>query len=86
MKSTEQNNWDSEDRELEREYADVIPLIRKLRKVPRVPRRLDRKILAYARQRTKSELEENWLLGQGPWVVLVTLIVFAVVILVLLIY
>ena len=85
MKSNKQNNWNEEDLELEKEFADVIPLMRESPgKIPKVPRSVTRKILSYAREANTSDLEKNWLLGQGPWVVLVTLILFATIILVLL--
>ena len=85
MKSNQHNNWDEEDRSLEKEYADVIPLIRESPgKIRKVPRYVTRKILSYAREANSTDLEKNWLLGQGPWVILVTLILFATIILVLL--
>ncbi len=70
-------DWNLDDHELESEFADVIPLIRERDKsVPAVPKSLRHKVTAMAASDQAEALQNHWLLGQGPKVVMVTLILF----------
>lgn len=84
-KTQEQAHWQKEDSEFDQEFAEVIQFIREDKTSPKTPRHLNRKILDYARARQSDKLEKNWLLGQGPWVILVTVITFAIAVLTLLV-
>ena len=83
MTELQRQHWDNEDDALDQEYADVIPFVRDP-VLPDVPPRLNSAVMQLARTQVDDPLEDNWLLGQGPRVILVTLILFAVAMLVLL--
>ena len=75
----QQNNWESEDFELEQEFEDISDLVRKNRpSPPKVPRRLDRLIRRYAIGQSGDELQNNWLLGSGLQLALVVLLLFVI--------
>jgi len=79
MNMQQQNNWESEDFELEQEFKDVSNLVRKNRPPsPKVPRRLDRLIRRYATGQSGDELQNNWLLGSGLQLALVVLLLFVI--------
>ena len=72
-------DWSAEDEALAAEFADVIPLVREeLPPAPKVPNHLRRRVLAMAAASTGDDLDQQWLLGQGPRVILVTLLLFAI--------
>ncbi len=80
--------WSAEDKLLDEEFADVIPIIRSRSETsippPTVPSSIDSKVKKMAESRVVDSITDNWLLGQGPRVILVTCILFSIAMLVLL--
>ena len=80
-----EQSWDDEDENINDEYAEVIEFIRADKRQKKAPAHLSRQILAYARAKRAEPVEKNWFLGQGPWVILTTIIAFSILILTLLV-
>ena len=78
MKPMTHSHWTADDELLEAEFEDVIDVVRESSKSPVVPSALNRKIAEMAGADPLAELSSSWLLGQGPRVILVTLIFFAI--------
>lgn len=83
MSELNRQDWHDEDHKLDEEFAEVIPFVRDLPE-PQVPPRLNSAVMQLARTQVDDNLDSNWLLGQGPRVILVTLILFAMAMLVIL--
>ncbi|MBO6704437.1 MAG: hypothetical protein JJ921_19000 [Pseudomonadales bacterium] len=76
-------DWHEEDHEVASENAEIIGLYRAHRNDIVVPDLLDRRIHELASQQNREQVTSQWVLGQGPWVILVTSIVFIVALMVL---
>ena len=75
------NHWTDEDHEVEEEFADIIPIIRKEERPVSVSHNLDKKVLRMVGQSPAEQLLDHWLLGSHPRVILVMLIFFAIALL-----
>ncbi len=76
-------HWEEDDRLLDDEHGDVIALLDRHRDEPKVPGALDRRIKRLAAERRGENASSHWILGQGPLVILVTLILFSIALLTL---
>ncbi len=75
----QQKNWEHDDYELDDEFKDISNLVHEHHSSPpKVPRRLDRLIRRYASQQAGSDLQNNWLLGQGLQLAMVILLFFVI--------
>lgn len=76
-------DWLEEDHKVAAENAEIIQLYQAHQEDIAVPDLLDRRIRELARQQEQEPLTSDWLFGQGPWVILVTCILFIVALMVL---
>ncbi len=85
MSEHAKTSWDREDHALEEEFGEVVPFVASVtEQAPAPPRALDARILDMAHSRVANDLDKSWLLGQGPRLILVTCILFAIAMMVLL--
>ena len=70
--------WSEEDREIEREFAEVISIVRARNTTESVPPRLDRKIKQLAKVNALDEIEKSWLLSNAARLTLVVLLFFSI--------
>lgn len=79
-------HWEPMDRELDEEHHNVLEFVREnvFDEEVEPPASVDRKIRALAAAKTGSDPGSEWILGQGPWVVLVICILFSIAMLFLL--
>lgn len=70
------DSWLEEDHEVASENAEIIQLYQAHQEDIAVPDLLDRRIRELAQQQEREQLTSDWLFGQGPWVILVTCILF----------
>ncbi len=84
MNQTEKAHWQSEDFLLDKENEQLLSLVHADQPAPTPTPSLDRKIRAMAHARIQISPDQHWIFGQGPRVILVTLIMFAIAMAVLL--
>ena len=78
MTKAKKVNWQAEDEQFEQEFGTVLKVVRSLEPLIQVPRSVNRKVRRLARERVSEQIEDSWLLGQGPRMILVTCILFAI--------
>lgn len=81
MNAPDPVNWSEDDQDLEREFAEVITLVRDQKgqedQKP-VPRALDRRIKQIARGSAFDDIEKNWIFSSSARLTLAVLVFFAI--------